>query len=157
MGDSIEMNDCLIVAYGDDVSKYKKESSDSSLSQYFKVTEGVANSSSTEVSESDFKNLCSVLSYNDIMRNPNNYKGKYCKVSGTVDQVIEGLFSTVTIYVLDGNGNKWECTYLYKDSDSHVLEGDYVTFYGKCKGTTTSSTVLNKQVVMPYIDVEYIK
>jgi hypothetical protein len=157
MGDSVQMNDCLIVAYDNDVLKYKKDSSDSSLNQYFKVTEDVANSSSTEISESEYKNLCSTLSYNDILRNPSSFKNKYCKVSGKVDQIIEGIFNTVTIYVEDGNGNKWECTYCYDSSETRVLEGDYVTFYGKCNGTTNATTLLNKQVTLPYVSVEYLR
>ena len=57
---------------------------------------------------------------------------------------------------MDEFGNKWECGYIYKDGEAHLLSGDQVTLYGKCGGTSNSTTVLGEQVTMPYIDVEYL-
>lgn len=36
-----------------------------------------------------------------------------------------------------------------------MLEGDQVTVYGMLDGTTTSETVLGKQVEMPYLNIKY--
>lgn len=154
-GKSVEVNDCIVFAVGDDASQYVKGSTDESLSQYLTVTEAVADTED-DISEEDYKNLCQQLNYEDILRNPDTYDGEYCVVSGTVDQIIEGWFDTYTIYVMDASGNKWECIYLYKDGEAHLLEGDSVTIYGKCNGTTTASTLLGEQVTLPYIDAEYI-
>ena len=104
----------------------------------------------------EYKALCQTISYNDILRNPDDYKGSYAVVSGKVDQIIEGWFGSYSIFIIDGNGNKWGCTYSYGDGESHVLKGDYVTAYGQCKGTDTSRTVLGEQVTMPRVDLEYI-
>lgn len=155
-GKSVEVQDCLVFAEGDDAEKYKKDVSDEGLSEYFVVTDAVANTNS-DISEEEYKNLCEVLSYEDILRNPDSNKGKYVKVSGKVNQVIEGWFDTYTIYLNDGSGNTWECSYKYKDGESHVLEGDGITVYGKCNGTTTSTTVLGKQMTLPDVDVEYLE
>jgi hypothetical protein len=38
-----------------------------------------------------------------------------------------------------------------------MLEGDSVKVYGKCKGTSTSTTLLGKQVTLVYIDAEYFE
>ncbi len=157
MGTSVQIKDAMVFAVGDDANKYKKDKTDSSFSKYLKVTEEVASANKNSVSESEYKALCKTLGYTDILRNPDYYEGKYCKVSGTVDQIVEGWFDTVSIYVVDSNGNKWECTYYYKDGETRVLEGDKVTFYGICKGTTNSTTILGKQVTLPYVSVDYIR
>lgn len=153
IGNSISLNDCYVFASGQEAEKYRKDKSDDALSQYFVVTEEVADSN--EISEEDYKTLCQQLDYTDILRNPDSYDGKYCVVSGTVDQVIEGWFGSFTIYIVDGNGNKWGCTYSYADDESHVLEGDSVTAYGECKGTANTETVLGEQVTLPHISIEY--
>lgn len=71
MGDSINLENCMVFAKGDEAKSYKKDASDDSLSQYFVVTEEVANSK--EVSEDEYKALCQTLDYNDILRNPDSY------------------------------------------------------------------------------------
>lgn len=154
VGNSVSLNDCYVFASGQEAEKYRKDKSDDALSQYFVVTEEVADSN--EVSEEDYKSLCQQLNYEDILRNPDAYDGKYCVVSGTVDQIIDGILGTYTFYVIDGYGNKWDCGYMYKDGETHLLEGDSVTLYGKCKGTSNSTTVLGEQVTMPYVSAEYL-
>lgn len=154
MGNSVNLEDSYVFAVGEEANNYKKEASDSGLSEYFSVTEEVADSN--EVSEGDYKSLCQNLGYEDVLRNPDSYDGKYCVLSGTVDQIIDGILGTYTIYIVDEFGNKWECGYIYKDGEAHLLSGDQVTLYGKCGGTSNSTTVLGEQVTMPYIDVEYL-
>lgn len=155
IGTSVNINDCEILAVGDDASSLKREASSENLADYSVVTPEVANNNN--ISEEDYKALCETVSYNDVLRNPDDFDGKYIKVSGTVDQIIEGLFDSVTIYVKDSSGNKWDCYYYYNDGESHILEGDYITVYGKCDGTSTSTTVLGKQVTLPNITLEYIE
>ena len=106
--------------------------------------------------EQQYKAQCRRLSYDDIIRNPSNYKNTYCTVSGTVDQVIEGILNSCTIYLKDSDGNKWECSHTYGQSESHVMEGDNLTIYGMCNGTTHSTTVLGKQVTLPQVDAKYL-
>lgn len=154
-GKSVDLNDCIVFAIGDDSEKYRKESTDESLSQYLVVTDDVANTEN-DISEEDYKNLCQQLNYEDILRNPDSYDETYCVLSGTVDQIIEGWFDTYAIYVMDSSGNRWECLYMYKDGEPHLLEGDSVTVYGHCNGTTTATTLLGEQVTLPYVDAEYI-
>ena len=155
IGTSVNINDCRILAVGDEASSLEQESSSENLADYNVVTAEVADHNN--ISEEDYKALCETVSYNDVLRNPDSFDGKYIKVSGTVDQIIEGFFDSVTIYVKDSSGNKWDCYYYYNDGESHVLEGDYITVYGKCDGTSTSTTVLGKQVNLPSISGEYIE
>lgn len=155
VGESISFSDCMIIAIGDNVNDYRKKESDESLSEYFVVTQEVADSGA-ELSEEEYKSFCEELNYEDILRNPDTYKGSACKLRGKASQIIEGLFGSITIYVEDSSGNKWGCVYSYKEGESHLMEGDSITIYGECKGTDTSTTVLGKQVTMPRIDVEYL-
>lgn len=154
MGQSVDLDGCKVFAVGDDAEHYKKDITDDGLSDYLVVTEAVANNS--DISEEEYKALCEKLSYEDILRNPDNNKDKYCVVSGTVDQIIEGLFGSYTFYITDSSGNKWGCTYSYAEGESHLLENDRVTIYGKCKGTSNTTTVMGKQVTLPHIEIEYI-
>lgn len=152
-GSSVRLIDCKIFAIGEEAESYKKDKTDDGLSQYLVVTEEVADSN--DVSEEDYKSLCQQLNYEDILRNPDSYDGKYCIVSGTVDQVIEGWFGSFTIFVMDENGNKWGCTYSYDEGETHILEGDSVVMYGKCNGVENTETVIGEQVTLPHIDIEY--
>lgn len=155
LGKSLEFSNCMVIAKGKNVNKYKQDSSDESLSQYFVITKEVANSR-VKLTEDEYKSICETLNYTEIMRNPDSFEGTRCKVSGSVSQIVEGFLGGYTIYVEDSSGNKWGCTYSYKDGESHLLDGDSVTIYGECKGTDTTTTVLGKQVTMPRIDAEYI-
>lgn len=109
-----------------------------------------------DVNEYENKTSQNTLSYEDIMRNPDANKGKHCTVTGTVDQIIEGWFGLFSIFIVDENNNKWGCTYSYKDGEPRLIEGDYVTVYGECKGTDTTKTVLGQQITMPRIEIERI-
>ena len=158
-GKSFNFRDCMIFASGNDALEYLSSSSDSYFDPFLVMTEEVANSTQ-EIGEDDFISLCEVYAYNDILyelRNPDNYSKKYCKLEGEVKQIIEGLFDSYTIYVIDADDNQWECTYTYKNGESHLLEKDKVTVYGILKGTTTATTLLGKQVTLPKIEIKYVK
>lgn len=156
MGKSIQFDDCMVFAVGEDSRQYELEISDEYFNEYFVVTEDVANSN-IDISEEEYKALCNTLDYNDILRNPDSYNGVYCKLNGKVSQIIEGWFGSYSIFIDDYNGNTWGCVYSYDEGEEHLLEGDSVTFYGECNGTTTTETVLGKQVTLPYFEVEYIE
>lgn len=111
-----------------------------------------------EVSEEEqYIASCENLDYEEILRNPDSYNYIPCKIEGEVYQIVEGWFGVYTIYVEDYSGNIWGCTYSYSDGESHLLEGDNCIFYGDCIGTTTTETVMGRQVTMPYVSLEYIE
>lgn len=157
MGTSADVKDCVVFATGDRAKAYEKPNSDETLKQFFVMTEEVAKSNNEDISKDDYIALCEKLGYNDIMRNPDSFKGKYCAVNGRVSQVIEGFLGGYTIFIEDANGNIWGCTYRYAEGESHILEGDSVTVYGECGGTQNTTTVLGKQVSMPVVSVKYVK
>lgn len=156
MGHSVYFDNCMAFAVGEDAENYSGESTDESLNSYLTVTEEVAKTSGVEISEDDYKALCEYRDHEDIIRNPDLYEGQYTIVSGKVSQVIQGLFNTYTFYIEDSSGNRWECSYMYKEGESRLMENDTVTVYGICKGTSTSTTVLGKQMILPSITLDYI-
>ena len=158
MGKSYVFDNCAIFAYGNDAKKYEKSTSDPYFEQFFTLSDEVANNiGSDNLDEEEFKGLCQEYEYEEILRNPDEHKNKYCVVSGSVSQIIEGLLGSFTIYIEDTNGNKWGCTYRYKEGEAHVLEDDWITVYGILNGTETTKTVLGKQVTMPFMDIKYIE
>lgn len=158
-GKGINLRDCIIIAADEDAEKYRKSSTDSALNGYLVNTEATANTYGTkDLTEDEYIALCTEYSADDfkkILRNPDQYEKRYIKLSGRVKQTIKGLLGLYYVYIEDSAGNLWEASYMYKDGEDHMLEDDRVTVYGKLNGTTTSSTVLGKQVIMPDIDVKY--
>lgn len=124
------------------------------------ITDSSTNTDATtninDIPRDAFEKLCDFLPYNKILRTPDVYENTFCKISGTVDQVIEGWFDCYTIYVIDADNNKWSCSYTYKEGESRLLEGDEVIIYGICNGTSHSTTLLGKQITLPDVDVKYI-
>ena len=108
-----------------------------------------------KMSREDFITLCEKLDYNDILRNPDNYNSKYATIEGQVDQIIESMFDTVSIFIKDANGNIWGCTYKYSNGESRILENDNIKIYGKCYGTQQATNLAGKQVILPYVDIKY--
>lgn len=155
LGNTLTIDNCYIFAKGEEAEAYRLGQSDPYYYQFFYISEAVANNS--DLTEGEYKSICSYLPYEDILRNPDYYTKKYTVVSGEVDQIIEDFFGGITIYILDGQNNKWTCSYSYKDGEPHLLEGDYTNVYGICDGTRNSSTLLGKQVTMPYIKLKYIR
>lgn len=151
----INMENCSLIAVGDNAEQLRQSSTDSSYTPYLTMNKDVVKwVGKKNISEWDYKSMCQYLSYEDILRNPSAYEGVYVIVEGTVDQIIEGFLSD-SLYIVDGFGNKWGCSYKYKDGESHYLEGDYALLYGECNGTGTSRTLLGEQVTMPSVTVEY--
>ncbi len=108
------------------------------------------------VNKSDYIKACETVQYEKVERNPENYKGKRIKVSGTVIQVIEGDSGSVTMRVSDANGDIWYITYKRADAESRILEDDRITIYGECRGTVSYTTIFGGSVTIPGINALFI-
>ena len=118
---------------------------------------------SEEEIKNEFIASCQDFSYEDIARNPNNYKGKNAKFNGKVIQVQEGLLNSVTLRVdvTQGEYGIWDDTvyvnYKYKDdNESKILEDDIITMYGTIDGLKTYTTIFGGEVTIPEMTVKYI-
>lgn len=98
------------------------------------------------------------ITYENLMRTPSDYIGEKVKYSGEVLQVIldEGNYMRLAI---EGNiDNVVLCSYSRIDMEEvNILEGDYLTIYGKSMGTDDYISVIGKEIVIPSIMCERIE
>ena len=116
-----------------------------------------------EKEEADFKASCQTYTFEQIARNPDNFKGTKVKVTGEVIQVLygydsvdirmnitkEGTYSTYytdTIYV----------TYTPEEGEDKILEDDIITVYGTSQGDYSYTSTIGAQVTLPLISGKYI-
>lgn len=116
--------------------------------------------------EQEFKDSCSTISFEDLSRNPDKYKGNNYKFTGQVIQVQEGWFDTVDLRI---NVTKEEFEYIddvmwtdtiyatvtIPEGADNLLEDDVITFWGTCDGNYSYTSVLGNQISLPKIDIEY--
>lgn len=115
------------------------------------------------ISEKDFKKSCDKIKYEDLARNPDNYKDKnlmfkgeviqceqsygtsyYARVNVTVDEY--GFYSD-TIYV----------TFDIPEGGDKILEEDIVKLYGVCKGSETYTSIFGETITIPSLDAAYVE
>lgn len=154
--------DSYVIAMNSDSYNFRSDKTSPKLAKLFKDKhkDKKSKSDNKKVSKKEYKQSCESFDldkYKDILRNPDNYNGKKIKLKGKVTQVIEGWFDSFTLYIEDKNGNTWDMNYTYKDNESRKLEGDNITVYGELNGTAKSETILGKQVIYPYVDIEYME
>jgi len=159
--DTITLDNCFLVTKGKDVSTYEKKIKKASNSQKKFVSDAKKKQKEKKKKASNNKKnsyieKCKEYPYKKIQRKPDKYDGKNIKVSGTVIQVSEGWFDTVTLRVEDTNGDIWYISYSYSDGEDKILEDDKITIYGECTGTETYITILGGTATIPSIDGEYI-
>ena len=112
-----------------------------------------------------YKKQCVKVSYKDLARDPDAYKGQMVYVTGEVIQVMEASSSAYyCIYRVDitkgSYGIYTDTVYIYYDGygkTPRILEDDIVTFYGKYDGLTSYTTVMGATVTLPCIYAEYIE
>lgn len=115
----------------------------------------------TTLSPETFKAQCQDVSYEDLARTPDAYKGQNVKFTGEIIQVIEeGTSATYRINVTQGAYGIWKDTVLvaydYKDGQSRFLEDDIVTFYGMSTGLYTYQSTMGADITIPSIVAKYI-
>lgn len=97
------------------------------------------------------------ISYNQLSRDPDLYKGEKVKFSGKVLQVMED--SDIVAIRLATKGGYDNVIYLAVPNsliDSRILEDDRITIYGKARGLYSYESVLGATITLPLIYVDYI-
>lgn len=168
MNGSVTVSDCAIVGIGGmpEDSKMKNPIGDSSVvvSEYKKLAEEkaaiekAAQEEKAAQAKAEYIASCETLVYSDVSRNPEQFKGKATKVSGTVIQVQEMTLLGTTSVVLRvdaGNDNIWYITYTRPEGESRILEDDWITCYGECEGVESYTTVLGSQITIPSMKMKY--
>jgi uncharacterized membrane protein YcgQ (UPF0703/DUF1980 family) len=152
---TITINDCMILGGAEYESVLEEDrETQVAVGEAFKAHVEEQEALAVESEREAYMAQCSDVSYADVERNPDQYDGTYVKVSGTVKQVIEGWFNSVTLR-LSENGNIWVITYTREDGESRILEGDSITAYGKCSGVSNVTTILGEQLTLPSMSMQY--
>lgn len=122
-----------------------------------------ATSTTSAITEDEYKASCESVAYKDIARLPDDYKGKQVVFTGEVIQVQESSWSKSTIYRINVTKDQygyWDdtvyVTYKLPEGAPRILEDDIVTFYGQCEGTHTYETVLGSNITIPAVSATYI-
>ena len=97
------------------------------------------------------------ITYDQLARTPDDFKGKKVKFSGKVVQVIEGDGETDLRIAVSGDYD----TILYAAYDSsivssRVLEDDYITIYGVFWGNYSYQSTFGGQITIPAVLVDRI-
>ena len=91
------------------------------------------------------------ITYDQLARTPNDYKGKKCKFRGKVVQVQEG--NNLVAMRIAVNGNYDNILYVIATNKTlngeRVLENDYVTVYGTSAGIYTYTSVMGASISIP--------
>lgn len=126
---------------------------------------GLSSNSSTtaskysSMSEADIRSGSKTVNYEDVARNPDNFKGSLITFTGEVIQVMEG--STVTLRINQDNpsnqfaSDTWYVTYKAPQDAARILVDDEIVVYGECTGTVTYKTVLGSQMTIPSMTLLY--
>ncbi|MDV9963369.1 toxin regulator [Clostridioides difficile] len=97
------------------------------------------------------------ITYDQLARTPDDFKGQKVKFYGRVVQVMEDTGSTQIRLATDDNSD----TMLYCEYDpsivpSRILEDDYITIYGTSAGTITYQSTMGGNITIPGISVDKI-
>ncbi len=110
-----------------------------------------------------FKSQCQTISYSDLMRTPDNFKGNYIKLEVQVSQVLGD-----TNYVVYTKGKDDSKEYGYygdqysiydnrEDKSTKLIEDDFVTMYGIYGGTENITTITGESKDIPLMNLLYIE
>ena len=150
------LKDCIIIGYGEDIDTLEAtKNTQKKYVELIKKEHAVLKSVETGKERDTYSKDCEIVDYNDVERNPDNYKGKKIKISGKVIQVSEGLFDSVTLRVEESDGNVWYVTYSREDGESRILEKDSITCYGECDGIETYTSILGDKISIPSMKMKY--
>lgn len=116
-----------------------------------------------EQEENSFKTSCQSCTYEQLARNPNNFKGTNVKLTGEVVQVIEGLYSNSLRVNITKEGiyttyykDTIYVNYVPKEGEDKILQDDIITIYGTAQGEYSYTSTLGAMITLPFVNGKYI-
>ena len=107
--------------------------------------------------EKEKKGYDTGITYDNLARNPDDYKGEKVKFKGKVVQVIEGdSENQIRLAVNSDYDTILYCGYDPSIVSSRVLEDDIITVYGYSVGTISYQSTLGGNITIPGFYVEKI-
>jgi hypothetical protein len=108
--------------------------------------------------------MCAEIDFDQLARNPDNYKDQMFRFTGEVIQVIEGNNTTqlrMDVTLVD-EGTDWAyyedtiyVTLPKEEGADRILEEDIITIYGVCAGAESYRSIFGEKITLPSIDAEY--
>jgi len=113
----------------------------------------------TSLSLEEVKKVAVELSYDELLRNNENYIGKIVHYKGEVNQAIEGSGNNyyLRIYVTKGEYGLWNDDVFVNYQGKRILENDIIDIWGEVRGIKNYTTVLGASRSIPEIDAFYIE
>ncbi len=115
-----------------------------------------------EEKEAWYKKACEKLSYDTVARTPTDYIGRRVKITGEVNFIweeadSEGSYSVYFVYTKKEYGFYFEDPYYVLvdnyGSNSRILEGDIITFYGELDGLYSEYGDNQPKLIVRYYDI----
>lgn len=106
-----------------------------------------------------FKESAQSYDYQEIERNPDNFKDKPAVFKGKVVQVSEGSFNITTLRVATQGDydNIVYVTYTKPENQARILEDDIITIYGVLDGVITYKSIMGQEITIPSIRAKIIE
>ena len=116
-----------------------------------------------EQEKQTFMASCQTYTFEQLARNPDNFKGTNVKLTGEVVQVMEGLYSNSLRVNITKEGRYTTyykdtiyVNYVPKKGEDKILEDDIITVYGTAQGDYTYTSTLGATITLPFISGKYI-
>jgi len=137
------------------ISESEMQSISDSLDQIEVIREEVA-----ALDEQEFKDSAQTISYDNLIRRPDDYEGEIIKVTVRITQIFDkgGLLGALYEKGFAGtqSGNEWIIIYELPEGASRILEGDTVTFYGVYDGVRERQRAIGgASVHIPHMTASY--
>ena len=121
---------------------------------------------SQEDIEREYKEKCVTVTYEELARYPDKYKGKDIVVTGKVNQALDKTFGydIVKIWMYEPDDEEYSfdylnrdimCNYEIQEDMPRILEDDEITVYGEFQGVESYITVLGAKNTIPSIRMNY--
>lgn len=133
----------------------KQKEAEEKLDKYIKEYENTITPKPTKETEIKYD---SKITYNNLSRNPEKYKGKGIVFTGKIIQVIESdSGSTYRIAINSNYNNVMVAYYFIKNNENRLLENDIIRFKGLYTGLYTYKTVLGASQTVPSVIINDVK
>lgn len=115
------------------------------------------------IPQKEFKKSCIEVKYEDLARNPDNYKGQNLMFKGEVIQCEQSYGTSyyarvnVTLNEYDYYEDTIYVTFELPEGADKILEEDIVKLYGICQGAETYTSIFGESITIPSLDAAYVE
>lgn len=135
----------------------EKAAAEKAAAEKAAAEKAAAEKAAAEKAAEEKKGYDTGITYNQLARTPDDYKGKKVKFKGKVVQVLEGTNNTEIRLAVNSDYDRIiYCSYAKSLTSSRVLEDDIITVYGTSAGLLSYESTLGSTITIPSILVQKI-